>query len=132
MGGYKTLLVYRLAVTIYDFTVIFCDQWIDKKSRTHDQMVQAARSGKQNIVEGSKELSSSSDIYLNSISRSSYAELLEDYEDFLRQRGLPIWVKDDPKVLKIRTFRETIDAPTNLANLSYWRAVFIGSFSYRG
>lgn len=55
MGGYKNLLVYRLAVTLYDLTVLFCDRWIDKKSRTYDQMVQAARSGKQNIAEGSKD-----------------------------------------------------------------------------
>lgn len=120
MGGYKNLLVYRLAVTIYDFTVLFCDRWIDKKSRTYDQMIQAARSGKQNIVEGSKELSSSSDLMLGSVSRSSYAELAEDFEDFLRQRGLPIWKKDDPRVLRIRAFRESIETPTNLTNLTNW------------
>lgn len=119
-GGYKSLLVYRLATTIYDLTVIFCDRFIEKRSRTHDQMVQAARSGKQNIAEGSKELSSASDITLGSVSRSSYAELSEDYEDFLRQRGLPIWNKNDPRVLRIRSFREDINMPTNLANLSHW------------
>lgn len=120
MGGYKTLLIYRLAVTIYDFTVIFCNQYIDKKSRTYDQMVQAARSGKQNIAEGSKELSTSSELVLNSVSRSSYTELAEDFEDFLRQKGLPVWKKDDPRVLRIRAFRESIETPTNLANLSNW------------
>lgn len=120
MGGYKSLLVYRLAVTIYDFTVLFCSRWVDKKSRTYDQMIQAARSGKQNIVEGSKELSSSSALVLNSVSRSSYAELSEDFEDFLRQRGLPVWKKDDPRAIRIRSFRESIDAPTNLSNLTNW------------
>lgn len=120
MGGYKSLLVYRLAVTIYDLTVLFCDRWIDKKSRTYDQMVQAARSGKQNIVEASKELSSSSDLLLNSVSRSSYAELLEDFEDFLRQSGLPIWKKDDSRVIRIRAFKESIETPTNLTNLTNW------------
>jgi hypothetical protein len=95
MGGYKSLLVFRLAVTIYDFTVLFCNRFINKKSRTFDQMVQAARSGKQNIVEASKELSAASGI-------------------LLRQRGLPIWEKDDPKVLRIRAFRESIETPTNL------------------
>lgn len=120
MGGYKNLLVYRLAVTIYDFTTIFCNRWVDKKYRTYDQMIQAARSGKQNIVEASKELSSGSDLMLNSVSRGSYAELSEDFEDFLRQKGLPIWKKDDPRVIRIRTFRESINAPTNLANLSNW------------
>lgn len=120
MGGYKSLLVYRTSTTIYDLTVIFCDKWINKKSRTYDQMIQAARSGKQNIVEASKELSSSSDLLLNSVSRSSYAELLEDYEDFLRQKDLLVWKKDDPRILKIRIFKESVDAPTNLANLSNW------------
>jgi len=120
MGGFKSLLVYRLSVTIYDFTVIFCDRWIDKRSRTYDQMVQASRSGKQNIAEASKELSTSSDMLLSSVSRSSYTELCEDYEDFLRQRKLPIWSKDDPRVMRIRTFREVIETPTNLTNLSSW------------
>lgn len=120
MSGYKSLLIYRTAVTIFDFTTIFCERWIDKKSRTFDQMIQAGRSGKQNIVEASKELSSSSDLLLSSVSRSSYAELGEDYEDFLRQKGLSIWDKNDPRILKIRNFRESVDTPTNLTNLSNW------------
>ncbi|MBI2611482.1 four helix bundle protein [Candidatus Gottesmanbacteria bacterium] len=120
MGGYKNLLVYRLSVTIYDLTTIFCNRWIDRKSRTHDQMIQAARSGKQNIAEASKELSTSSDMILTSVARSSYTELAEDYEDFLRQRNLPIWSKYDPRVLRIRSFRESIDIPTNLTYLSNW------------
>ncbi len=121
-GGYKNLLVYRLAVTISDSTVVFCNKFLSdlKYKRTVEQMVQAGRSGKQNIVEGSKELSSSSDIMLNSVSRSSYAELREDYEDFLRQRNLPIWDKNDTRVLKIRTFKEEIGKETNLTNLSNW------------
>lgn len=120
MGGYKSLLVYRLSVTISDLNHIFCKLWIDKKSRTHDQMIQAARSGKQNIAEASKELSSSSDMLLTSVARSSYTELTEDYEDFLRQKDLPVWKKDDPRVLKIRAFRESVEVPTNLTNLSNW------------
>ncbi len=120
MGGYKSLLIYRLSVTIYDFTIIFCNRWIDRKSRTYDQMIQAGRSGKQNIAEASKELSNSSDMVLNSVSRSSYTELIEDYEDFLRQRNLPIWKKEDPRVLRIRSFKESIEIPTNLTNLSNW------------
>jgi len=120
MGGYKSLLVYRLSVTIYDYTVIFCDRWIDKKSRTHDQMIQSARSGKQNIAEASKEISSSSDMVLSSVSRSSYTELIEDFEDFLRQRNLPVWKKDDPRILRIRSYKESIETPTNLTNLSNW------------
>lgn len=120
MGGYKNLLIYRCAVTISDFTYIFCERWIDKKSRTFDQMVQAARSGKQNIAEGSKEMSSSSDMLLSSVSRSSYTELAEDFEDFLRFRNLPIWDKNDQKALKIRAFREQVDVLTNLSNLTNW------------
>ncbi|HKY74105.1 MAG TPA: four helix bundle suffix domain-containing protein [Patescibacteria group bacterium] len=120
MGGYKDLLIYRTAVTIFDFTNLFCNRWIEKRSRTFDQMIQAARSGKQNIAEASKEVSTASDMMLNSVSRSSYTELAEDYEDFLRLRELPIWKKTDPGVLRIRTFREVIDIPTNLPNLSNW------------
>src|SRR3989338_327480 len=120
MPGYKTLFVYRCAVSIFDFTNIFCDRWVDKRSRTFDQIIQAARSGKQNIAEASKEISTASDMTLSSVSRSFYTELAEDYEDFLRLRSLPIWVKTDPGVLRIRTFREVIDIPTNLPNLSNW------------
>ena len=122
MGGYKNLLVYRLSVSIFDFTVIFCDKFLSdyKYKRTVEQMIQAGRSGKQNIVEGSKELSNASDIMLNSVSRSSYAELREDYEDFLRQRGLFVWKKDDPRVGKIRSFKETIGKETSLSDLANW------------
>jgi len=120
MGGYKNLLIYRLARTIFDFNFIFIERWIDKKGRTYDQMYQAARSGKQNIAEGSKEISSSSELLLNSVSRSSYTELIEDYEDFLRQRKLPVWKKEDPRVLRIRTFQEKTDKDTNLTDLASW------------
>lgn len=120
MGGYKSLLIYRCSVTIFDLTVHFCERWIEKRSRTFDQMIQAARSGKQNIAEASKEVSSASDIMLSSVSRSSYTELGEDYEDFLRLHGHDVWSKNDPRVLRIRAFRESIDVPTNLSNLSNW------------
>ncbi|MBI3577098.1 four helix bundle protein [Candidatus Gottesmanbacteria bacterium] len=121
-GGYKSLLVYRCAVTIDDFTEIFCSRFLSdpKYKRTVEQMTQAKRSGKQNIAEGSKELSAASDLLLGSVSRSSYTELAEDYEDFLRHRGLPIWVKTDPRVLRIRAFRESVEIPTNLSNLTNW------------
>lgn len=122
MGGYKSLLVYRLSVTIFDLTVIFCDKFLanPKYRRTEEQMIQAGRSGKQNIVEGSKELSIASDLTLGSVSRSSYAELREDFEDFLRQRDLPIWKKDDPGIIRIRGFKERIDKETALADLEKW------------
>ncbi|MCR4277235.1 MAG: four helix bundle protein [Candidatus Roizmanbacteria bacterium] len=105
MGGYKSLIVYWLATDIYDLTVIFCNRHIDKKSRTTDQMIQAARSGKQNIVEGSLEPSVESNIKLTGIARASFGELLEDYKDYLRQNNLPIWSKDDNRVWKIRKMR---------------------------
>ena len=122
MGGYKSLLVYRCAVTLDDFTHVFCERFLadSKYRRTVEQMTQATRSGKQNIAEASKELSSSSDLLLSSVSRSSYTELEEDYEDFLRHRGLPIWDKNDQRVVRIRNFRESIEVPTNLSNLTNW------------
>ena len=115
-GGYQNLLVYQLATTIFDLTAIFCEKYIDKRSRTHDQMIQAARSGKQNIAEGSLEKSLKGYIKLIGVSRGSFGELLEDFKDFLRQKGLLIWSKDDPRVVEIRAIRES----PNLANLANW------------
>ncbi len=106
IGGYESLVVYWIAVTIYDLTVIFCQRYINPKSRTVDQMVQAARSGKQNIVEGSLEKSVEGNIKLTGVARASFGELLEDFRDFLRQRNLLIWDKDDPRVWEIRKTRD--------------------------
>lgn len=92
----------------------FCDHFIDKKSRTHDQMVQAGRSGKQNIAEGYEEESLKGYIKLLGVSRASISELKEDYEDFLRQRGLEIWPKDDTRVRVFRDFRVFWITPTTL------------------
>lgn len=120
-GGYKSLIVYWLATDIYDLTVIFCNQYIDKKSRTIDQMVQAARSGKQNIVEGSLEPSVESNIKLTGVARASFGELLEDYKDYLRQNNLPIWDKNEPRVLQIRRIRIILNESnsSNSTNLTY-------------
>jgi len=103
-GGYKNLLSYQKAVIVYDATVCFCDRFIDKRSRTHDQMVQAARSGKQNIVEGSvaSGTSKETEIKLTNVARASLEELLEDYRDFLRTRKLPLWDKDHPQAQAVR------------------------------
>jgi len=110
--SYKDLLSYQTATVIYDFTVEFCENFIgsyrtDKSywtNRTAEQMVQAARSGKQNIVEGSAQRTSKkSELKLLGVSRASFQELLEDYEDFLRQKSLPLWGKDSPKARAIRT-----------------------------
>jgi four helix bundle suffix protein len=98
-GGYRNLKSFQLAQLVYDVTVRFCDRYIDRRSRTHDQMVQAARSGVQNIAEGSVASGTSKkmELKLTNVARASLAELKLDYEDFLRQRGLPLWPQDDQR-----------------------------------
>jgi four helix bundle suffix protein len=96
-GGYRKLKSFQIAQLCYDVTVRFCDRYIDKRSRTHDQMVQAARSGVQNIAEGSKASGTSKkmELKLTNVARASLEELRLDYEDYLRQRGLLQWTEDD-------------------------------------
>lgn len=124
-GGYQNLIVYQQAVVIYDLTQIFCRRYLQDKNmglptrRTVDQMVQAARSGKQNIVEGSLEKSLKMNIKLTGVARASFGELLEDYRDFLRTNKLALWQKDDRRVLAIRALRETPNK-SNKTNLSNW------------
>jgi four helix bundle suffix protein len=103
-GGYQNLFSYKKAVIVYDATVFFCDHFIDKRSRTHDQMVQAARSGKQNIVEGSMASGTSkeTEIKLMNVARASLEELLEDYRDFLRTRRFALWDKNSRQALFVR------------------------------
>jgi restriction system protein len=103
-GGYRKLRSFQAAQTVYDATVVFCDRFIDKRSRTHDQMVQAARSGVQNIAEGSMASATSkkTELKLTGVARASLEELLLDYEDFLRQRGLRIWAADSPEAKAVR------------------------------
>jgi len=103
-GGYRNLKSYQTAEIIYDATIVFCNRFIDKRSRTHDQMVQAARSGKQNIAEGSmvSGTSKKTEMKLMGVARASLEELLLDYEDILRQRGLMLWDKSHPQAQKIR------------------------------
>ena len=103
-GGYRKLRSFQCTQLVYDTTVIFCDRFIEKRSRTHDQMVQAARSGVQNIAEGSMASATSkkNELKLTGVARASLEELLLDYEDFLRQRGLRIWPKDSPEALAVR------------------------------
>jgi four helix bundle suffix protein len=98
-GGYRKLKSFQVAQLIYDVTVRFCDRYIGKRSRTHDQMVQAARSGVQNIAEGSQASGTSkkTELKLTNVARASLEELRLDYEDFLRQRGLTIWGRNDPR-----------------------------------
>lgn len=103
-GGYRELKSYQNAEIIHDATVVFCDRWIDRRSRTHDQMVQAARSGKQNIAEGSMAsgTSTKTELKLVGVARASLEELLLDFQDFLRQRGLALWGKDHPQARTAR------------------------------
>jgi len=103
-GGYKKLLSYRKTEIIYDATVAFCSRFINKRDRTYDQMIQAARSGKQNIVEGSKMSATSkeSEIKLIGVARASLEELLTDFEDYLRTQKYSIWDKDSKEALFIR------------------------------
>jgi restriction system protein len=104
-GGFRKLRSFQTAQHAYDGTVIFCDRFIDKRSRTHDQMVQAARSGVQNIAEGSlaSATSKETEVKLTNVARASLGELLLDYEDFLRQRGLRQWDKDSPEAKALRS-----------------------------
>ena len=98
-GGYRNLKSFQIAQLAYDITVRFCDRYISKRSRTHDQMVQAARSGVQNIAEGSQASGTSkkTELKLTNVARASLEELRLDYQDFLRQRDLPIWDRNDPR-----------------------------------
>ncbi|MBA4388419.1 MAG: four helix bundle protein [Verrucomicrobia bacterium] len=95
-GGYEHLVSYKVAEAVYDATVVFCDRFIDKRSRTHDQMVQAARSG-------AAATSRKSEMLLTNVARASLSdELVKDYKSFLIQRGLRVWHKDSPEALAMR------------------------------
>lgn len=120
-GGYRKLLTYRLGVLIYDATVAFCDRYINRKERTYDQMVQAARSGVANIVEGSEASATSkkTELKLTNVAKASQEELLFDYQTFLRQNHLPEWSADSPQALLVRQSR-----PQNLDELRQLMAVF--------
>ena len=114
-GGYRSLKSYQTAEIVHDATVVFCERFVDRRSRTRDQMVQAARSGKQNIAEGSTASGTSPkmELKLVGVARASLEELLVDYQDFLRQRGLPLWEKDDAQAKVVRR-------PAYAEHRSYW------------
>ena len=156
-GGYRKLLSYQSATMVYDFTVEFCkwyvENWTDKTNKTDetnrtdktdktkrpprrqywsrmsDQMIQAARSGRQNIAEGSQASGTSkkTELKLVGVARASQAELLEDYEDFLRQKGLKLWSKIEPQAKAARelayksnrtyeTYKSYMSDPEDAAN----------------
>jgi len=108
-GGYRKLLSYQRAEIVYDATVRFCERFLERRDRTVGQMVQAARSGKQNIIEGSQASGTSkeAEIKLTNVARASLEELLADYRDFLRTRGLPEWPKDHPYAQRLREMIRT-------------------------
>lgn len=128
-GGYRNLRSYQTATFIYDLSVEFVQLYIDRFSRTKDQMVQAARSGRQNIAEGSQASATSkkTEIKLVGVARASLEELLIDYEDYLRQHHLELWDKNSPEAQKIRalsyrsdrtysTYKSYLTEPEKAAN----------------
>ena len=108
-GGYQDLLSYQKALIVYDATVYFCNRFFTKFDRTREQMIQAARSGKQNILEGSEASGTSkeTEIKLTNTARASLKELLEDYRDFMRSRGITEWAPDHPYALRLRQLNRT-------------------------
>ncbi|MHA1280020.1 MAG: four helix bundle suffix domain-containing protein [Candidatus Helarchaeota archaeon] len=134
-GGYRKLRSYQIATLIYDLTVEFCKKYMSYQAnktntRTYDQMVQAARSGRQNIAEGSQTSGTSkkTELKLINVARASLEELLLDYEDFLRQRGLPLWGKENIRTRKVRalayksdksytTYKTYMTEPEEAANM---------------
>lgn len=116
-GGYRKLRVYRITEIIYDLSVIFAKKYIRSGSRTRDQIEQAARSGKQNIAEGSAASATSreTEIKLTNVAKASLEELLLDYEDYLRQHNLPQWDKDHHRTQRLREYLKSesfMSAPT--------------------
>jgi len=103
-GGYEELLSFQKARVIYAATVWFCGRYLHRGDRTNDQMIQAARSGKQNILEGSQASATSkkTEVKLTNVARASLEELLEDYRDFLRVRGIGLWEKNSREALFVR------------------------------
>ena len=123
-GGYRKLRSFQTAQVVYDATIIFCRRFVSKFSRTHDQMVQAARSGVQNIAEGSMASATSkkTELKLTNVARASLEELLLDYEDFLRQCGLPRWEKSSQQALAVRrkylSERSDLSDPSDVSDRS--------------
>lgn len=111
-GGYESLLSFQKARIVYDGTVRFCGRFLKKSDRTYDQMVQAARSGKQNILEGSQASGTSkeTEIKLTNVARASLEELLEDYRDFLRVRGLEEWTREHRYTRRLRQLNRQTNA----------------------
>lgn len=128
-GGYRATASFQTATLIYDATYWFCEKFLDTHSRMTDQMVQAARSGRQNIAEGSRASATSSqtELRLLNVARASLEELLLDFEDFLRHRHLPQWAPDSPEAQAVRGVprqfkkdRSDQSDPTGLTDQARW------------
>ena len=130
-GNYRELKSFQMSTIVYDLTVEFCKRYVRREYRMRDQMVQAARSGRQNIAEGCKASGTSykSEMKLVNVAKASLEELLLDYEDYLRQRGLQMWNKDSPQAKVVRnlayidnktyqTYKTYIENPENAANVA--------------
>ncbi len=129
-GGYRKLKSFQVAQLVYDVTARFCDRYIDRRSRAQDQMVQAARSGVQNIAEGSQASGTSrkTELKLTNVARASLEELRLDYEDFLRQRGLAAWPREDARRAELIAAR-----PATADDVAAWaRAVHDGQNGRHG
>ncbi|MBN1929240.1 MAG: four helix bundle protein [Chlorobiaceae bacterium] len=125
-GGYRNAASFQTATLIYDATYRFCEEFVDARSRTLDQMIQAARSGRQNIAEGSRAAATSSqtELRLVNVARSSLEELLLDYEDYLRHRRLGLWPLSSAEARAVREvprrFKEDQSALTELTDQQRW------------
>jgi restriction system protein len=123
-GGYRKTASFQTSTLIYDATYWFCEKFLDSRSRTVDQMVQAARSGRQNIAEGSRASATSSqtELRLINVARASLEELLLDYEDYLRHRHLPQWAADSAEASQVRAvpraFKKDQSDPSNPSDLT--------------
>src|SRR5258708_38562073 len=111
-GGYENLLSFQKARIVYDGTVWFCAPFLEKRDRTVDQMTQAARSGKQNILEGSQASGTSkeTEIKLTSVARASLEELIEDYRDYMRNHRIEEWAPEHPYARRLRDLNRTENA----------------------
>ena len=121
-GGYRDLRSFQIATIIYDATYWFCERFLEPRSRMSDQMVQAARSGRQNIAEGSRASATSSqtELRLTNVARASLEELLLDYEDFLRHRRLRKWAPDDPEALAVRRIGQDRSNPSDRSDEQHY------------
>ena len=125
-GGYRDLRSFQIATIVYDATYWFCERFLEPRSRMSDQMVQAARSGRQNIAEGSRASATSSqtELRLVNVARSSLEELLLDYEDFLRHRRLRTWAPDAPEAMAVRRIGQDRSDQSDLTDPSAHYALY--------